>query len=136
MYKNILVAIDPSHGDDQKTALRLAQHLSGPANARITALAVVEPLPSMVAAEAPRDLDKRATTYAGERLEAILQDWPAVKQVVRHGRAGSEIVEFALKEGCDCIIVTSHKPGLSDYFLGSTAARVVRHAPCSVMVIR
>jgi len=36
----------------------------------------------------------------------------------------------------DLIIVGSHKPGLQDYLLGSTAARVVRHAMCSVLVGR
>ena len=36
----------------------------------------------------------------------------------------------------DLIIIASHKPGLQDYFLGSTAARVVRHASCSVLVVR
>ena len=36
----------------------------------------------------------------------------------------------------DCIVIGSHKPGLIDYLLGSTAARVVRHAPCAVHVLR
>ena len=39
-------------------------------------------------------------------------------------------------QGVDLIIVASHRPGLQDYFLGSTAAKVVRHAKCSVLVIR
>jgi nucleotide-binding universal stress UspA family protein len=55
---------------------------------------------------------------------------------VIHGSAGQAIVDYAEAHGADCIIVHSHKPELSDYLLGSTAARVVRHAPCSVHVIR
>ncbi len=35
-----------------------------------------------------------------------------------------------------CIIVASHKPNVGDYLLGTTAARVVRHAACSVFVVR
>ncbi len=35
-----------------------------------------------------------------------------------------------------CIIVASHKPNVGDYLLGTTAARVVRHATCSVFVVR
>ncbi|MBT8411941.1 MAG: universal stress protein, partial [Octadecabacter sp.] len=44
--------------------------------------------------------------------------------------------DFATDNSIDCIIMASHQPGLEDYFLGSTAARVVRHAKCSVHVIR
>ncbi len=42
----------------------------------------------------------------------------------------------AVAHAVDCIVIGSHKPGLSDYLLGSTAARVVRHAPCAVHVYR
>jgi nucleotide-binding universal stress UspA family protein len=42
----------------------------------------------------------------------------------------------AEEKGADLIIIASHRPGLKDYFLGSTAAKVVRHAKCSVLVIR
>ncbi|WP_170501927.1 universal stress protein, partial [Ruegeria atlantica] len=38
--------------------------------------------------------------------------------------------------GIDCIVLASHKPGMKDFFLGSTAALVVRHARCSVHVLR
>ena len=40
------------------------------------------------------------------------------------------------RQQADLIIIASHKPGFQDYFLGSTAAKVVRHAPCSVLVVR
>jgi len=33
-------------------------------------------------------------------------------------------------------MIASHKPGMSDYFIGSTAARVVRHAQVSVLIDR
>ena len=46
------------------------------------------------------------------------------------------IIDFATSSGIDCIVIGSHRPGLSDYFLGSTASRVVRHAPCAVHVFR
>ena len=56
--------------------------------------------------------------------------------VVVHGHAGGSIVDYATKHGCDCIVIASHRPGVEDYLLGSTAARVVRHAACSVHVMR
>ena len=36
----------------------------------------------------------------------------------------------------DLIVMGSHRPELRDYLLGPNAARVVRHAPCSVVVVR
>jgi len=52
------------------------------------------------------------------------------------GNAGRAITDYAEKIGADCIIAGSHKPSLQDYFLGSTAARIMRYAPCSVHVLR
>jgi nucleotide-binding universal stress UspA family protein len=36
----------------------------------------------------------------------------------------------------DLIVVGSHRPAMKDYLLGTNAARVVRHAHCSVLVVR
>ena len=55
---------------------------------------------------------------------------------IRTGHPANEILEAASKFDVDLIIVASHRPGLSDYFLGSTAARIVRHAQCPVLVDR
>ena len=56
--------------------------------------------------------------------------------VLLTGHPERTIVYHTLKTGADCIIVGSHKPGLKDFFLGSTAARIVRYSPCSVHVLR
>jgi len=56
--------------------------------------------------------------------------------VVLTGHPGRTITDYAEKIGADCIIVGSQKPGMKDFFLGSTAARIVRFAPCSVHVLR
>ncbi len=47
-----------------------------------------------------------------------------------------EIMAFADETGCDLIVMTSHRPELSDYLLSPNAARVVRHARQSVLVVR
>ena len=55
---------------------------------------------------------------------------------VRSGHVANTILEAADSHNADLIIIASHRPGLTDYFLGSTAARVVRHAQCPVLVDR
>jgi nucleotide-binding universal stress UspA family protein len=55
---------------------------------------------------------------------------------VRFGSVYREILAYADKTGADLIIVASHKPNVGDYLLGTTASRIVRHAPCSALVVR
>ncbi|WP_413720385.1 universal stress protein [Silicimonas sp. MF1-12-2] len=136
MYKNILVAIDPSHGPDQETALHVATQLADDPMSQITAITVLEPIPASVISEVPNDIAERAGALALADLRNVVGARSEVKTVLRHGKAGPTIVDYASENGIDCIVLASHKPGLSDYFLGSTASRVVRHAPCSVHVIR
>jgi nucleotide-binding universal stress UspA family protein len=59
-----------------------------------------------------------------------------VGQAVRYGKIYDEILEFAKIISADLIVIGSHRPELMDYLLGPNAARVVRHAKCSVMVVR
>lgn len=40
------------------------------------------------------------------------------------------------KLGCDLIVLSSHRPEMRDYLIGPNAARVVRHAKQSVLVVR
>ena len=51
-------------------------------------------------------------------------------------RSYDEVIATAKSLGAELIIVGSHKPDVSDYLLGSNAARIVRHADCSVLVVR
>lgn len=135
MYMNILVAIDPSH-EHAREALEMATHLAENTSAAITALTVVEPLPAFVAAEVPQEIDLRQGEEAMNHLREFVGPRSDIRTEVRHGRAGQTIVDYATEDKSDCIVIASHKPGMADYFLGSTAARVVRHAPCSVHVMR
>ena len=52
------------------------------------------------------------------------------------GRPHHKILDVAESEKIDLIVIASHQPGLADYLLGSVAAGVVRHAKCSVHVMR
>ena len=56
--------------------------------------------------------------------------------IVLTGHPGRSITDYAQKIDADCIIVGSHRPDLTDFFLGSTAARIVRYSQCSVHVLR
>lgn len=53
------------------------------------------------------------------------------------GEAVSEICQVATHEQAELIVMGSHgRTGLAHVLLGSVAERVVRHAPCPVLVVR
>jgi nucleotide-binding universal stress UspA family protein len=57
--------------------------------------------------------------------------------LVTHGTSiYAEILAVAEEAETDLIVVGSHRPAMKDYLLGTNAARVVRHAGCSVLVAR
>jgi nucleotide-binding universal stress UspA family protein len=81
-------------------------------------------------AEEARELDSWRT-YAQERLNA------PVHASVLAGDAAGEIAKLAADEGVDLIVIGTHgRTGFRRLVLGSVAERVVRLAPCPVLVVR
>ena len=134
MYKTIMVPVDLAHMDVGQKILKLARHIGGE-DARIVVLNVVEEIPGYVAAELPKGLTERNVNQARTAL-ASLAAQAGAEHEVRTGHSSNTILAFAEQIGADLIVIGSHRPGLQDYLLGSTAARVVRHANCAVLVDR
>ena len=136
MYQSILVPIDLGHMPEGKNGIEVAINLADEGT-RITLLNVVEEIPSWAAVELPRGLVEKSVDNAQQKLRAIANANDTQTEVeVRTGHPYQTILEVAEEKSVDLIVITSHSPGLQDYFLGSTAAKVVRHAKCSVHVIR
>lgn len=137
MYKKILVAVEPTHAEKHEKALKLALRLAEDVNSEVTALTVIEPLPNYLGpSETNRKLEANAGEAAMSALRRFVGPPSEIRTLILYGSAGAEILKYAKEKHVDCIVIASHKPGLSDYLLGSTAARVVRHASCSVHVLR
>lgn len=135
MYKNILVPIAFDEEHDPASALETAKYLVDEGG-HITLLHVMDSVPAFVASQIPQSVREEARKRVFEKMQAKLQDLPNSTVHVVDGHAGTTILEFAENNQIDLIVIRSHRPALEDYFLGSTAARVVRHASCSVHVIR
>ncbi len=134
MYSKILVPVSLAQGADTENAFALARVLAK-MDAEICAVHVIETVPTFSEAYVPADLSQQLENAAKDQFDLVVPEDVKDRRVL-HGTAGATILEYAKKVGADCIIVASHRPGLADYFLGSTAARVVRHAQCSVHVLR
>ncbi len=137
MYNNILVPVDLAHEDVAKWILGLAGRLVAPGG-KITAMHVIPEIPAFAEAYVPKDVRVVRDRDLQTALEKLVRDSGLESAAVRLDRGGAyvRILEVIDQTEPDLVIIGSHRPGFSDIFLGSTAARVVRHAPCSVLVDR
>jgi nucleotide-binding universal stress UspA family protein len=141
MYRNILLPVDLGDEHSWRKALPTALALRETFGATLHVMTVVPEfgLP-MVAQYFPEGYEARMRQQVADQLEAfVAAQVPAgvpVQRSVATGKIYQEILRAAETIGADLIVMGSHRPELSDYLLGPNAARVVRHADCSVMVVR
>jgi universal stress protein A len=138
---NILVPLDFS--ESSLKALEYALSLGGQYASTLHLLHVLEPPAFIAGLESlpvvvPMDelagvLQKKLAALARERVPA---SQPCVPRVVT-GRTYEEIIAVARSIEADLIIIATHGyTGLKHLVLGSTAERVIQHAPCPVLVVR
>ena len=88
----------------------------------------------------PPDFDAAQQEGSAKRLAALADGVrlpkARVSSVVTLGGVYHDVLKEADEIGADLIVVGSHRPTMATYLLGSNAASIVRHAKCSVLVIR
>ena len=134
--ERILVPVDFSNCS--QIALQYAAAVAREFNAQLTLLHVTETTPYERAMPGFR---REIYEEAQARLKTLARDQAdcgvTPQCVVRTGRPWQQIVREAAASGADVVIVgTRGRTGLKHVFLGSVAERVVRHAPCPVLVAR
>jgi nucleotide-binding universal stress UspA family protein len=140
--KSILVPTDFSA--PSKKALDYAVPFAEQFGAKLTLLHVVEPVPTPDFANSfPLMMENDKLVAACKAQLQSLVEQEAIdselieKTLVRQGRSFHEITDAARTLKTDLIIISTHGyTGLKHALLGSTAERVVRHAPCPVLVVR
>lgn len=139
MIEKILVPLPVESSKSASPAVEMASEIAKAHGAKIILLHVVEEMPAYVSVHLPAELRKNAAAAAREDMDAVAKAYGLDGKadiVVREGNPAADILDFAEDTGVDMIVMSSHDPGIADYLLGSVAARVVRHAHCSVLVVR
>jgi len=131
MYAKVLVAVDFEHEEVGLHLVNVGRFLAG--SGEVTVLHVVQSVPNYVAIQAPADIIERHRQEAHGRLTEIARGGATL---TAYGNPANVILEEASRLGCHAIVIGSHQPGSRQFLLGSTAAKVVRHATCSVVVDR
>lgn len=134
LYRKVLVPMALDHGVSEHT-LEVARAICVEGG-EIIGLHVYEAPSNAALAYMDEDTVAKGVQRARATLEQKTKDMPDIKSELVSGHTYRTIIDYAKKHGVECIVMGSHRPGLSDYLLGSTAARVVRHAPCAVHVYR
>ena len=138
MYKSIVVAVALfNKGATSRGLIQKANKLIDP-DGSITLVHVLDEVPAYLAAAVPKEQLTHQRKAIRAQLDSLASSAKAkrVDVDIRGGRPSENILACATECNADLIMIASHKPGMGDYFIGSTASRVVRHSQVSVMVTR
>jgi nucleotide-binding universal stress UspA family protein len=138
--KRILVAVDgsPRAPDVLEAAALVAEKLSAKL-ILFHAVAIPAHLPPEALAMPPTDVAGLLSDLARRQLGELARAVPSslVERIqVELGTAWRCVCDTARADTADLVVIGSHSYGGIDRLLGTTAAKIVDHAPCSVYVVR
>jgi nucleotide-binding universal stress UspA family protein len=140
MFKKILVPVDLAEPELAKPAIETAIAMARSSQGSLRIVNVLPMTPVMLAEYVPPDFDLQQRKSAEDGLKKLVEesglDASRVSGTVRQGGIYHEVIEEAKAVDADLIVMTSHRPDMRSYFLGSNAGHVVRYASCSVLVLR
>jgi len=135
MYTNILVPIALDLERDNEASLNVARVLAN-SDAKITLLHVMERIPGYAVTYLPPDYIQESRAEIERQLSNLVEGISGADVELIEGHSGRSILDWAERNHPDLIVIASHRPGMQDLLLGSTAAQVVRNARCAVHVLR
>lgn len=138
--QRILCALDgsPNERNVLAAAVALARKLGGKL-VLFHAVSLPVPLPPSALAVPPDDVGVMLADEARAHLAELVRDVPRelVERVqVEIGVPWRAVCDAADADKADLIVVGSHGYGGVDRLIGTTAAKIVNHADCSVLVAR
>ena len=140
MFHRIVLAVDLADPAATPKGLDEALELVANSSGELRLVNVQPLLPATFMEYVPADFDeeqeKRAQLALDEVAAKVRMPRDRISTAVLSGGVYHELLRDALEWRADLIVVGSHRPVMSDYLLGSNAKTIVRHAQCSVLVVR
>ncbi|MHA1108300.1 MAG: universal stress protein [Alphaproteobacteria bacterium] len=140
MYDNILLPVDLGDDSSKEKAFPTAVEYCRAFGARLHIMSVVPDFgAAAVSSFFPDDFADKAVAQTKEGLQKLADAHAGdidCSVIAAYGNIYEEILRVSRDINADLIVMASHRPKLEDYLLGPNAARVVRHAPVSVLVVR
>ena len=139
-FRSILVPVDIAEQETAQPAIERAVELAQASGGIVRLIYVRAILPVTYMEFVPPSFDTEQQRDAEEKLAAVAAEIPLpqerVSAVVTMGAVYCGVLAEAENTATDLIVVGSHRPSMATYLIGSNAARIVRHAKCSVLVVR
>lgn len=141
--KRILVPIDFS--EHSKNALQYAVSFAVQFNSELLLVYVVEPtiypadfsFGQVAVPNIENELRESGRVELNQLVETQIAGTLPARTMVRTGKPFLEIIKTASEEDVDLIIIATHgHTGVEHLLFGSTAEKVVRKAPCPVLIVR
>ncbi|MEM7076925.1 MAG: universal stress protein [Pseudomonadota bacterium] len=141
MTTHILCAIDLTHQDNACALIAEAGRHAKLDNAVLSVVTVLPDYGSSFVGSFFKDGTLKEAAEAArvtlhKLVDDVLPEFDQVQCIVAIGSAYEEILEAAKTVHADLVIVGAHKPDLAERIIGPNAARIVRHAEVSVLVLR
>lgn len=139
MYRSILVPVDLDQPSSWEKALPTAVALCRCFGASLALVTVVPDWRLALEAQWSPITFREFVDAAQTRLAVLADTVTAIPNVTHHVETGGVyggILAVAERIDADLVVLSSHQPAMKDYLLGANASRVVRHARCSVFVVR
>jgi nucleotide-binding universal stress UspA family protein len=140
MFRTIVVPVDLAEVEVSRPAIASAVAMAKQSGGRVVLVNVVPIMPVMMLDTVPVSYEAEVAEKAQASLAEVAAslDLPRdrVSAFVKIGGVYHEVLDVATQEGADLVLVGSHRPAMATYLLGSNATAIVRHAKCSVLVLR
>lgn len=141
MTEHVLVAIDLTQAEADEKLLKTAADLAQHYGATLSVVTVVPDYGMTIVGTFFKDGTlKKAVQHANDELHAyvdrVLPGHGHVQHIIEVGTVYEQVLDAIQRSKADLVVLGAHKPNLMDKLQGPNSARIARHAPCSVMVIR
>jgi nucleotide-binding universal stress UspA family protein len=129
MFRKLLVPVDLDYPETSAKAMEVARSMARAEGASVTVISV-QPIVIDETGAPPPDYQPKMDAF-------LARQGGGVAGILRLGGSiSAEIRQAAEAIGADLIVMGSHDPHFTDYLIGSNAAHVALHTPCSVLVVR
>jgi len=131
MFKKILIPVDLDSPEVAAKAMEVARSMARAGGASLTVISI-QPIVIDESGAPPPDYEPKLDAYLARHGAP-----GEIRGVLKLGGSISAEIRYTAEElGCDLIVMGSHDPHYTDYLIGSNAAHVALHTPCSVLVVR
>ena len=141
MFKELFVFVDVEMPNTWEAAVPLAVEMAQTNGVTLNLLSVVPDFGMAVVEQffpegADHELNKKVMEILNDFIAEQVPSNVRTRPIVAEGSVREVILKMSKEVGADLIVMPPTRAGDSHYDLGATAAHVMRHAHCSVMILR